>query len=108
LGALGIAATDASAREDPEPAYGNTIPELTYPNYDPQHHGNMTNPEYNSPRYDFPKYELDVPALPADPTDASVDDAGAEALQAGASALGGASLAFGGMWLYRRRHAPTI
>lgn len=32
------------------------------------------------------------------------DDNAAEALQASASALGGAAVAFGGMWLYRRRH----
>lgn len=37
-----------------------------------------------------------------------VDDAGVEAVQAGASALGGAGLALGGLWLYRRRHAPAL
>jgi hypothetical protein len=57
--------------------------------------------EYNYPNYD-PQYEV----APVDAAMASSpsDDNGAEALQAGASALGGVGLAFGGMWLYRRRH----
>jgi hypothetical protein len=36
------------------------------------------------------------------------DGDGTEALQMGASALGGAGLAFGGLWLYRRRHVTAI
>jgi len=32
------------------------------------------------------------------------DESGSEGVQLGASALGGAGVAFGGMWLYRRRH----
>jgi hypothetical protein len=79
LGAAGIAAADASAREAPEPNY--------------------------------PRVEARMPTSPTDPrvpTEASGDDTGVEVLQAGASALGGAGLAIGGMWLYRRRHAPAI
>ena len=90
LGAAGIAAADASAREAPEPHYGNTVPE---PNY----------PEYN-----YPEYKLDVPTSPTGPALASADDTGVEVLQASASALGGAGLALGGLWLYRRRHAPAV
>jgi hypothetical protein len=103
LGAAGIAAADASAREAPEPQYGNTTPEPKYPGYDPQHHGNMNVPEYN-----YPEYKLDVPTSPTGPARASGDDTGVEVLQASASALGGAGLALGGMWLYRRRHAPAV
>jgi hypothetical protein len=36
-----------------------------------------------------------------------VDDAGVEVIRAGASAIGGAGVALGGVWLYRRRHAPV-
>ena len=104
FGAAGILATDASAREAPEPQYGNTTPEPNYPNYDPQHHGNMSTPEYN-----YPEYKLDVPTSPREPAQASGDDTGVEVLQAGTSALGGASLALVGMWLYRsRHHAPAV
>lgn len=61
-----------------------------------------TGPEYNYPNYD-PAYE--VPAVKTVAAQSLSDDNGAEVLQAGASALGGAAVAFGGMWLYRRRHA---
>jgi hypothetical protein len=61
-----------------------------------------TGPEYKYPNYD-PAYE--VPAVKTVAAQSLSDDNGVEALQAGASALGGAAVAFGGMWLYRRRHA---
>ncbi|TCC42902.1 hypothetical protein E0H75_38495 [Kribbella capetownensis] len=61
-----------------------------------------TGPEYNYPNYD-PAYE--VPAVKTVSAQSLSDDNGVEALQAGVSALGGAAVAFGGMWLYRRRHA---
>jgi hypothetical protein len=49
-----------------------------------------------------------VGSLEVDPAPSPPDGYGTEALQVGASALGGAGLAFGGMWLYRRRHLPAI
>ena len=103
LGAAGIAAADASAREAPEPQYGNTTPEPNYPNYDPQHHGNMTTPLHN-----YPEYKLDVPTSSTNLAQTSGDDTGVEVLQTGASALGGAGLALAGMWLYQRRQAAAV
>jgi hypothetical protein len=108
LCAAGVAATDASAREAPEPQYGNTTPEPNYPTYDPQHHGNMGTPEPNYPEYNYPEYKLDVPTSPPNLAQTSGDDTGVEVLPAGASALGGAGLALAGMWLYRRRHAAAV
>ena len=49
-----------------------------------------------------------APASVTKRVEVPVDDAGVEAVQAGASALGGAGLALGGLWLYRRGHAPAI
>jgi hypothetical protein len=51
---------------------------------------------YNHP-YNYPEYRFDIPVTQTVPNTASV----------GASALGGAGLALGGLWLYRRRHAPV-
>lgn len=71
LGAVGVAATDASAREAPDPQYGNTSPRPNYPRYDPQHHGNMSTSEVYYPAYNYPEYKLDVPTLPTGPTQGS-------------------------------------
>jgi hypothetical protein len=68
---------------------------------------------YTTPQCEYPDHPVCemVPgptsveaALDQSPSDGN----GTEGLRAGASALGGAGLAFGGMWLYRRRHEPTI
>ena len=111
LSAATFGATQASARLDPEPQYGNTTPA---PNY----------PEYN-----YPEYKLDVPTVPTEPDchwayhpacheipapvppveatldPGSSDDNGAKTMQTGASALGGAGIALGAVWIYRRRQA---
>ena len=115
LGAAGFAATDASAREVPDSQFGNgnTLPQPTHPRYDPQHHGNMATPDCHWAYHSACK-EAPAPTAPtAPPTKAELNagssgDNGAEALQLGASALGGAALAFGGMWAYRRFHAPAV
>ena len=101
LGAVALSAAEASARVAPEPQYGNTTPVPDYPNYDPQHHGNMTGPVYQ-----YPEYQLDVPTSPSVPAHASGEDTGVDALPAGASALGAAGVA-AGLWLYRRRRQPA-
>lgn len=90
LGAAALTATEASAQLDPDRGSGYATLECWYANH--------------------PVCEV-VPAVA--PVEAALgqspsDGNGAEALQAGASALGGAALAFGGLWLYRRRHAPAI
>ena len=90
LGAAALTATNASAGVDPRPEPRDTTAECNYPNH--------------------PLCKVvPVVATPRAATDHSAwDDYGAGALEAGASALGGAGIAFGGMWLYRRRHAPAI
>lgn len=56
------------------------------------------------PEYDDPAAK--VPPLPPvqAATETPSNDGGFEGLRLGASAAGGAGVAFGGMWLYRRRH----
>jgi hypothetical protein len=105
MGAVALTATEASAMlKDPEPGAAATTAEAyEWPDEGSGYPGSEAkSPEYNYPNYD-PKYE--VAPVEAAVVDSSPDDNGVEALQAGASALGGAGLAFGGMWLYRRRHA---
>ncbi|TDW74948.1 hypothetical protein [Kribbella pratensis] len=113
------AASASTADEWPDegssyPGFGAKSPEYTSPDSDPQHHGNMTTPEGSKPEYNYPEYKLDVPTSPAVPTTAPArlpapsDDTRVELLQAGAAALGGAGLALGGLWLYRRLHAPAV
>jgi hypothetical protein len=81
----GLTSTEASAQRPPEPGSG-----------------------YRAPEYNYPEYELDMPAAPIDRVQVPVDDTGAEVLQAAASGLGGAAVAFGALWLYRRRHATAV
>lgn len=88
LGAIGLTATEASARVPDDVPRDTTVTRQdpkppNYPNYDP-------------------KYEV------RQGTTVSSDDNGIEVLQASASALGGAAIAFGAMWLYRRRQAPAV
>jgi hypothetical protein len=89
LGAVVLTASEALAEPRPCPGLDST---------------------YNHP-YNYPEYKLDTPVAQTTP-DASgqvrANDNGVEFLQAGASALGGAGLALGGLWLYRRNHAPVI
>jgi hypothetical protein len=90
LGAAVLTANEASARLEPEPESRYTTPQCNYPNH--------------------PVCEV-VPAegpFEATLAESSSDGNGTEALQMGASALGGAGLAFGGLWLYRRRHVTAI
>jgi hypothetical protein len=93
LGAVGLTATEASARVPDD-----VPPDSTVAPYDPPA------PEYNYPNY-APQYE--VPRVEAATGGGAVDDTGVEVLQASGSALGGAALALGGVWLYRRRHVPA-
>lgn len=91
VGIAALTATEASAQLAPEHGSGST----TTPDCHWAYH---------------PACE-DASAVP--PVEASLGQSpsggnGGEARQAGASALGGAGLAFGGMWLYRRRHQPDI
>ncbi|MFC5263660.1 hypothetical protein ACFPJ1_16220 [Kribbella qitaiheensis] len=105
MGAVVLTTTEASATKDPgggstSQAVPNSSPDWPdegagYPRADAK------GSEPNYPNYD-PKYEV-TPVQAATGQSAS-DDNAAEALQASASALGGAAVAFGGMWLYRRRH----
>jgi hypothetical protein len=90
LSAAALTATEASARLDPDPGSGHTSP-------------------YTTQQCNYPNHPV-CEVVPVDGTFAPSpsDDNKAEALQAGASALGGAGLAFGGIWLYRRRHALAI
>jgi hypothetical protein len=88
LGAIGLTATEASARVPDDVPRDTTVTRQdpkppSYPNY---------GPEYEVPQG----------------VTVSRDDNGVEVLQAGASALGGAAIAFGAMWLYRRRHAAAV
>jgi hypothetical protein len=116
LGAAALTATEASAMlKDPGPGAMSTAGDASncpeegrgyppgwwvgYPGTE------ATGPEYNYPNYD-PQHEVAPVAAAMAPSPS--DDNAAEALQAGASALGGAGLAFGGLWLYRRRHAPAV
>ena len=110
LSAAALGATQASARQAPEPGSGYTSTPDCHWAYHPVC-DEVSLPESNLPEYNYPEYKLDASALPTDPTGptvASGDATGVEVLQVGASALGGAGLAIGGMWLYRRRHAPAI
>ncbi|WP_432877231.1 hypothetical protein ACQPYH_28310 [Kribbella sp. CA-245084] len=65
---------------------------------------------YNHP-YNYPEYRFDTPVTQTTPNTTSSqvrgDNNRVEFLQVGASALGGAGLALGGLWLYRRHHAPV-
>jgi hypothetical protein len=90
LSAAALTATEASARLDPDPGSGHTSP-------------------YTTQQCNYPNHPV-CEVVPVEGTFAPSpsDDNKAEALQAGASALGGAGLAFGGIWLYRRRHALAI
>ena len=92
LGAIGLTATEASARVPDDVPRNTTVT--------PQNQGPP-----NYPNYD-PRYE--VPPVQAPMVINAPDDNGIEVLQAGASAVGGAGIAFGVMWLYRRRQAPAI
>jgi hypothetical protein len=104
MGAVALSATEASARlKDPD-SQSTAAPTSAYdwPDEGSGYPGFADkDSEYNYPNYD-PKYE--VAPVEGAVADSSHDDNGDGALQAGASALGGAGLAFGGMWLYRRRH----
>ncbi len=104
LGAVALGTTEASAR----PTYpeGRSAVVATDPHDWPDegsgYPGSATeSSEYNYPNY-APKYE--VARVQAASAPSTSDDNTAEALQAGASALGGAGIAFGGIWLFRRRH----
>jgi len=90
LGAAALTATEASARLEPDPADRYTTPQCNYPYH--------------------PVCELvpEVGPFEAAPIQSPSDGEGAEALRMGASALGGAGLAFGGLWLYRRRHLSAV
>ena len=107
MGAVVLTTPQASAMPK-EPASASVAQAGTAapPNWPDEGNGypgsETTGPEYNYPNYD-PAYE--VPAVKTVSAQILSDDNGVEALQAGASALGGAAIAFGGMWLYRRRHA---
>lgn len=104
LSAAALGAAQASAVEAPEPRSGYQTPDCHWAAYPPVCDAvPVTNPEYH-----YPAPKLDVPTLATASAEAVGDDSGAEVLQAGASALGGASLALGGLWLYRRRHAPVV
>jgi hypothetical protein len=108
LSAAALGATQASAREAPEPG-STTTPDCHWA-YHPACK-EVPVPEPNVPEYNYPEYKLDVPTGPTGPAgspQALGDDIGVEVLQTGASALGGAGLALGGLWLYRRRHAPVV
>lgn len=110
LSAAALGATQASAREAPEPGSGYTTTPDCHWAYHPVCDEDPV-PEPNLPEYNYPEYKLDVPTVPTSPagsTEALGDDIGVEVLQTGASALGGAGLALGGLWLYRRRHAPVV
>jgi hypothetical protein len=105
LGAVALTATEASAMlKDPEP--GAAAAEA----YEwPDEGSGYPASEATSLECNYPNHTVCDVASVAVPAKAATvpspsDDNGAEALQAGASALGGAGLAFGGMWLYRRRH----
>ncbi|TCN32192.1 hypothetical protein EV642_128102 [Kribbella sp. VKM Ac-2500] len=91
LGGAALTVTEASARLDPDPGSGYT----TTPDCHWAYH----------PACD--EVLVPVPPVEAALDPGSSDDNGAETMRAGASALGGAGLAFGGLWLYRRRHAPA-
>jgi hypothetical protein len=107
LGAVVLTTTDASASgKDPESDGASQSAPLTTPGWPDEGTGfpgrsDTKTPEYNYPNYD-PKY--DVAPVTTTTSQSRSDDNGVEALQAGASALGGAAVAFGGMWLFRRRH----
>jgi hypothetical protein len=92
LGAATLTATEASARVDPMPEGEYTIAPDCHWAYHPV----------------CEEVPVQVPPVEAALDPGPSDGNGAEAMQAGASALGGASLAFGGMWLYRRLHAPAV
>jgi hypothetical protein len=73
---IGAAAAAATADEWPDegsgyPGSGAKSPENSYPDYDPQHHGNMTTPEPSHSEYNYPGYKFDVPTSPASEADAS-------------------------------------
>jgi hypothetical protein len=92
LGAAALTAAEASARLSPEPGSGFTATPDCHWAYHPV---------------------CDEVPVPVAPVEAALDpgpsdDHGAGTMQAGASALGGAGLAFGGVWLYRRLHAPAV
>jgi hypothetical protein len=94
MGALALTAPEASAMlKDPGrgssySTYEATTRDCTYPE----------NPTCNTP-------PLEAMTTTSSSTASSPsDDNSFQPAQLGASALGGAGLAFGGMWLYRRRH----
>jgi hypothetical protein len=106
LGAVVLTATEASAMTEDSGAGSRSQavpnPSPDWPDEGAGYPGSETrNSEYNYPNHD-PKYE--VTPVQAATGQSTSDDNAAEALQASASALGGAGVAFGGMWLYRRRH----
>ena len=110
MGTVALTATEASAMlKEPRPGFNSVATVQAeppgWPDEGSSYPGSgLDSPEYNYPNYD-PQYEV-APAAAATIHSAS-DDSGFEALQVGASALGGAGVAFGGMWLYRRRHVPA-
>ena len=106
MGAVVLTTTEASASgRDPESDGASQSAPLTTPGWPDEGAGyprvDAKGSEPNYPNYD-PKYE--VAPVQAATGQSTSDDNAAEALQASASALGGAAVAFGGMWLYRRRH----
>jgi hypothetical protein len=104
MGAVVLTTTDASAMlKDPDGG-STAAPTSTYdwPDEGSGYPGSETkSPEYNYPNYD-PKYEVAPVEAVTAPSQSA--DNGFDGAQLGASALGGAGVAFGGMWLYRRRH----
>jgi hypothetical protein len=106
LGAVVLTATEASAMTNgPEAGSTSQAVPNSSPDWPDEGAGypraDAKGSEPNYPNYD-PKYE--VTPVQAATGQSTSDDNAAEALQASASALGGAAVAFGGMWLYRRRH----
>lgn len=107
MSAVVLTATEASAMPK-DPGSGSMSQGVPVPSPDWPDEGSSypvsgtTTPEYNPYMNYDPKYELN--AVQAATGQSPSDDNAVEAMQAGASALGGAGVAFGGMWLYRRRH----
>jgi hypothetical protein len=104
MGAVVLTTTEASAMlKDPEPgSAASTAAANEWPDEGSGYPGSdAKSPEYNYPSYD-PKYDVAPVAAVTAPSPS--DHNGFDGAQLGASALGGAGVAFGGMWLYRRRH----
>ncbi|MFG1622714.1 hypothetical protein [Kribbella sp. NPDC049227] len=110
MGAVTLMASAASA-DAQDPNYPYTAPPVqTTTEPWPDEGSGYPLPEPKSSAYNYPAYKLDDPVAPVVVTSRSevpVDDGLVEALQVTGSALGGAGLALGGVWLYRRRHAPV-